>query len=81
LRETIEIIQPRYIVTLGGVALKSLHIIEPHTIHLSSDVGCRIAWFNRWLVPLYHPGARARIHRSINMQNEDFLKLATFLTE
>jgi uracil-DNA glycosylase family 4 len=79
LQMTIEIIQPQYIVTLGNVALQSLHTIEPHSIRLSKDVGMCVEWNGRSLIPLYHPGPRARLHRSLNLQVDDFQKVACLL--
>lgn len=76
LRETIEIVQPRFVVTLGTIALRSLDLIEPHALILSRDVGKCSQWFGRSLIPLYHPGSRARIHRPVEMQQADFRNLA-----
>lgn len=79
LRDTIAIVQPRYVVTLGRVALDSLRLIEAHAATLAHDVGRLIAWNGRWLIPLYHPGSRARIHRSLLLQAEDYRQLGRLL--
>jgi uracil-DNA glycosylase family 4 len=76
LRRTIDLIQPRFVVALGRVALQALHRIEPHTIDLATDVGRRLEWYGRYLIPLYHPGARARVRRSLELQQQDFRRLA-----
>lgn len=65
----------RYVVTLGAVALRALWLIEPHAARLARDVGRLIGWYGRWLVPLYHAGSRARIHRPVKQQIENFVRL------
>lgn len=79
LRETIAIIKPLYVVALGQVALQALHIVAPHEVQLSRDIGQLIVWHGRWLVPLYHPGPRARIHRSAALQMEDYRRLGLLI--
>ena len=81
LRQTIELISPRCIIALGQVALKSLHLIAPHELKLARDVGRAIEWHGRWLIPLYHPGPRAQLHRPLQTQLEDFRQLGTFIRE
>ncbi len=75
LRATIELLQPRFVVSLGGVALRSLGIIEPHGATLAGAVGKPFSWFERLLVPLYHPGPRALIRRPMLLQMEDYRQL------
>ena len=79
LRATIQLLQPRYVVTLGQVALRALQRIEPHSITLAQHTGIPVVWHNRWLIALYHPGPRARIHRSADLQIEDFRRLGDFI--
>jgi uracil-DNA glycosylase family 4 len=79
LSATIELLQPRFVVTLGQVALNALQHIENHQLVLSLHVGIPQRWHQRWLIPLYHPGARARVHRSVAMQQDDFRHLGTFI--
>lgn len=79
LRDTIAVVQPRYVVALGRVALESLRSIEAHAATLAHDVGRLIAWNGRWLIPLYHPGPRARVHRSLVLQTEDYRQLSRLL--
>jgi uracil-DNA glycosylase len=50
----IELLQPPIVTTLGAVALSALQAIEPHKLTLK-DVGKAFDWYNRKLVPLYHP--------------------------
>src|SRR5690349_8972245 len=50
------ILDPRWVVALGHSALDALGRLEPHGLRLAADVGRPVAWYGRWLVPLYHPG-------------------------
>jgi uracil-DNA glycosylase len=76
LRRTIGIVQPRFVVALGNVALQALNRIEPHSVSLANDVGRFLNWNGRLLIPLYHPGPRARLYRSLAAQQADFRGLA-----
>lgn len=76
LREQIDLVRPRIVATLGSVALEALNQIEPHGLALSQHVRTIHAWFGRKLIPLYHPGARAILHRSRANQRSDFQFLA-----
>jgi uracil-DNA glycosylase family 4 len=61
LRRTIELVDPRVIVTLGGVALEALKLIHYHEFSLIKD-GARVRnWNHRTLVPLYHPSPQVLI--------------------
>ncbi len=75
LRDTIDIVQPRYVVALGRVALQALQAVARHETCLASDVGCPRPWYGRWLIALYHPSPRARLHRSAPLQLEDYRRL------
>ncbi len=75
LADTINLINPDYVITLGVVALKALARISPHEIVLSQDVGRPLSWHGRILVPLYHPGSRASIYRPIAAQMKDYKRL------
>src|SRR5690606_31771180 len=72
LRAQIDLIDPKIIVTLGGQALQALKLIEAHPYELSEDVRKARHWMNRILIPLYHPGQRAMIHRSFLNQLADY---------
>lgn len=76
LRRQIDIVNPRIVVTLGAAALKALAFIEPHGLQLRTAVRTSPAWFGRELIPLYHPGQRAMIHRSFANQLSDYNFLA-----
>jgi uracil-DNA glycosylase family 4 len=71
----IEIIKPELIVTLGQCALNALNTIEPHSIELKQDVSKPIGWSRYAVLPMYHPGPRALVHRNLANQTSDFLIL------
>lgn len=79
LEMTIELIQPEVVVSLGKTALNALRYITPISIDLKRDVGKVTPWGGRVLVPLYHPGPRALIHRSFANQRADFFRLSKFV--
>jgi uracil-DNA glycosylase family 4 len=76
LRRQIEMVAPSIVVTLGVVALRATALIEPHNFSLGEHVRTSRAWFNRLLVPLYHPGQRAMVHRSLANQRSDYQVVA-----
>ncbi len=76
LRAQIDLIGPRIVATLGTQALNALKLIEPHTLELSRDVRKSYGWYGRTLIPLYHPGQRAMLHRSFLNQLADYRFLA-----
>ena len=72
LKQQIELVDPEIVVTLGARSLAALNLIEPHSLQLNSDVRSISNWFDRKLIPLYHPGSRALIHRSFANQLSDY---------
>ncbi len=70
------LIQPDVVVTLGTTALSALELISPHGIQLREGVAKLIPWHGSRLFPLYHPGPRATVHRSLAKQRSDFMRLA-----
>jgi len=72
LRRQIELVNPRIVVTLGNTALRAVATIESHNLSLSQQVRTSHSWFGRSLIPLYHPGQRAMIHRSFANQRSDY---------
>ena len=76
LEMTIELIQPDVVVSLGTVALRALDTLYPHGLDLKRDVANPAPWAGRFLVPLYHPGPRALIHRPLTQQRADYVALA-----
>lgn len=79
LRETIEILEPAIVVTLGAVALKACGVIEEHPVSLRERVRTCSIWMRRTLIPLYHPGQRAMVHRSFANQLSDYQFVAETL--
>lgn len=79
LRATLDLLNPRVVVTLGRVALDATRLLLPHTIQLATDVGRYSPWNNRFLVPLYHPGPRACIRRPLAVQARDYEQLGRFV--
>jgi len=72
LKKQIETINPQIIVTLGATALAALALIEFHTFTLKASVRTVNSWFGKKLIPLYHPGQRAMLHRSFANQRSDY---------
>jgi uracil-DNA glycosylase len=75
LRELIRILDPEWVVSLGNVALQALARLAPHECLLRRDVAKPVLWFDRWLLPLYHPGPQALLHRSLEVQRADYARL------
>jgi uracil-DNA glycosylase len=75
LSRQIEVVSPDFVVTLGEVALSALSQIRPHTYTLKEFVGKFLEWNGRILVPLYHPGPRAVLHRPHPEQVGDWRQL------
>src|SRR5262249_33990347 len=72
LAATIDLIDPGLVLTLGASALAALDAIERHGLRLRDSVARPCLWQGRLLFPLYHPGPRALIHRSLERQLEDW---------
>lgn len=79
LRKQIEVVQPLTVVTLGAAALEATRFIEAHNIVLSRDVRKPHLWNGVNLIPLYHPGARAMIHRNFANQSADYYFVGEFV--
>jgi DNA polymerase len=77
LQKTIEIINPKIIVTLGAVALEALKMIEYHQFTLKLEAAQILDWNARILLPLYHPSPQViASHRPMHAQLADFKVLA-----
>jgi uracil-DNA glycosylase family 4 len=80
LRRTIDLIDPRLIVTLGGVALEALKSIESHDFSLKQDAARAREWNQRVLIPLYHPSPQVLItSRDEQAQLKDYRVLARLI--
>lgn len=76
LARTVDLLAAPVVVALGAIALTALGSLEAHGLTLRAHVGQPTRWRGRTLVALYHPGARARIHRPLAAQQADFRALA-----
>jgi uracil-DNA glycosylase family 4 len=72
LRRQLDLVDPKIVVTLGAQALAAIGRIEPHDLQLATSVRKKWNWYRRLLVPLYHPGQRAMLHRSFLNQLADY---------
>jgi uracil-DNA glycosylase len=84
LQRTIELVDPKLIVTLGSVALEALKRIEDHELNLRESAARIHAWNGRTLVPIYHPSPQVLAsHRREKEQLQDYqvVKQATDETD
>lgn len=79
LAKTLALLDPPMVVSLGAIALRSLSHIAPHSYSLRTHVGQVLPWHGRVIIPLYHPSPRARVHRGLRRQIQDFKKVALVL--
>ena len=75
LARVLDLVRAPVVVSLGAVALAQLGALSAHGLKLR-DVGQPVPWNGRTLVPLYHPGPRAQIHRPFSLQQADFRTIA-----
>jgi uracil-DNA glycosylase len=77
LRPTIALINPKVVVTLGGVALEALKLVHYHDLNLKQDAAKIHRWEKRLLVPLYHPSPQVLItSRKEAAQLQDYKSVA-----
>jgi uracil-DNA glycosylase family 4 len=77
LQRTIELIDPRVIVTLGSVALEALKRIQYHELNLKESSARIHVWQDRVLVPIYHPSPQVLAsHRREAEQLRDYQVVA-----
>jgi len=79
LHQQIEAIRPMAVITLGAAALEATRVIEHHDLRLADCVRTVHKWNGVNLIPLYHPGARAMIHRNFAAQSADYYFVGEFL--
>lgn len=73
LRQTVAIVNPAVIATLGSVALDALKTIEPHHLTLKESAAQIHCWDGRVLVPIYHPSPQVLAsHRREAEQLRDY---------
>src|SRR5258708_26477295 len=77
LQQTIQLVEPAVIVTLGMVALDALKLLHYHEFNLKHDAGKIRRWNGRLLVPLYHPSPQVLItSRDERTQLKDYQVVA-----
>lgn len=77
LKKTIETVKPRVIVTLGSVALEALKRIHYHQFNLKTSAATIQTWWDRTLVPIYHPSPQVLAsHRREQEQLRDYKVVA-----
>lgn len=76
LKEQLDLVDSPVVVTLGAVALRATSLVSPHTLTLKESVRKSHQWSGRQLVPAYHPGQRAMVHRSFANQLADYQFIA-----
>ena len=80
LRRTIELVDPKVIVTLGSVALEALKRIHYHDLNLKNHAAQIHTWQGRRLVPIYHPSPQVLAsHRREQQQLNDYRVVAEAL--
>lgn len=73
LRQTLEIVDPEVVVTLGSVALDALKAIEQHDLSLKESAARIHHWNSRVLIPIYHPSPQVLAsHRREQEQLHDY---------
>jgi len=76
LKETLEIIQPQIVATLGSVGLQALNLILGTRYQLKTNVAKPISTPNFILFPLYHPSPRVtNWMRPLAQQKKDFKEI------
>ncbi len=78
--------QPKLIITIGGIALRSMKLFFPFseqlkTFKLKNDIGKVIRDTTPWIYLLYHTSWRGRTHRDAEKQKSDWLRIPSILEE
>ena len=80
LRRTIDLVDPELIVTLGGVALEALKLLQYHEYTLRADAAKIRRWRGKMLIALYHPSPQVLITtRDERAQMRDYRVVARAL--
>lgn len=82
LRRTLEVVQPRVVVTLGIKALAALRLIAPHEIMLSREAAAPVPWNGLTVFPLFHPSPQVAVSptgRTHAAQEDDYRALRRYL--
>ncbi|MEK9630020.1 MAG: uracil-DNA glycosylase [Nitrospinota bacterium] len=76
LKETLDLIKPNVVVTLGSVGLQALNLILGTRYQLKNEVAKQIPTDTFTLFPLYHPSPRVtNWMRPLSQQKKDFKKI------
>lgn len=76
LKETLELIRPQVVVTLGSVGLQALNLLLATQYQLNKEVAKKLSTPDFILFPLYHPSPRVtNWMRPLNQQKKDFKKI------
>ena len=76
LKETLELIRPQVVVTLGSVGLQALNLLLGTRYQLKKEVTKKLATPDFILFPLYHPSPRVtNWMRPLTQQKKDFKKI------
>lgn len=82
LRRAIDLLDPPFVVAVGGTALDALGRIEPHGLTLVGSVGRSAPWYGRALVPVYHPSPQVLIsRRNLAQQRNDWHALGKIVAD
>ena len=86
LEKQIKAVNPKLIVTIGNIPLKSLKLYfrgseQLKEFTLKKDIGKVIKDTNPWIYPLYHTSLRARQTRNTEQQKDDWFKIKGILKE
>lgn len=80
LKRTIDLIDPKIVVSLGAVALDALKSVESHDKKIKDSVAIPFKWYGRTLVPFYHPSPQViAAIRNLNQQIKDYACLGTLV--
>ena len=82
LKSTIDVIRPKILATLGGVALEALSLIAYHDFRLKTHAGMILDWNGITLLPLYHPSPQVvASQRGLDLQLSHFRVLSSLISE
>jgi len=82
LQRVLDIVHPRIIATLGGVALEALSLIAYHEFRLKTHAGHIQNWNGRTILPLYHPSPQViASQRGLDLQLRHFGVLASLISQ
>jgi len=82
LKETLDLISPQVVVTLGSVGLQGLNLILETRYQLKENVAQPLTTPNFILFPLYHPSPRVtNWMRPLTQQKKDFKKILRHISD